>query len=253
MKATRSLPALFVVLVALAGTAYLLLPERETVQSWEQRKARLLQATTRADPLILAIMAYTTATGHPPRGLNELVPEYLEDLPATGLRECGGFDYRPLTHKQGSIVWYDLGSRQGQPYTGQSRYSDGEPGHAILVFSLDAKEQITSALLDRMPKDREPQDFDPARWAAGENRIEMALALADTFRLFGMPREVFERLLGKPDGGRPVHGPLWELRMNCPTGLLSHDAFLYWPTESYPQHLYGGKTEAIGRWVYVHS
>jgi len=50
-----------------------------------------------------------------------------------------------------------------------------------------------------------------------------------------------------------VHGTPWELRINCPTGLLNHDSFVYWPTGEYPEHLYGGFTESVGRWVYVHS
>ena len=81
----------------------------------------------------------------------------------------------------------------------------------------------------------------------------MALSLADTYRLHGMPRKVFESLLGPPDGSQVLHGTPWELRINCPTGLLNHDTFVYWPTGQYPEHLYGGKTESVGQWVYVHS
>jgi len=253
MKKTHTLLVLFALSIAAAAIVHFAMPERDTAQEWELRKHRFRQAAVRAEPVILAINAYTSAVGHPPSALADLVPGYMEKLPDTGLQECSRFEYRSLMDKQGSIVWYDLGSRQGQPYSGQSRYSDGDPGHAILVFTLDAKERITSALIDRMPKGRKPQDFEPERWQAGGNRIDMALALADTYRLDGMPREVFERLLGAPDGSRSVHGAPWELRINCPTGLLNHDVFVYWPTGEYPQHLYGGLTESVGRWVYVHS
>jgi hypothetical protein len=133
------------------------------------------------------------------------------------------------------------------------RYPEGDPDHAILVFTLDSKQQITGALIDRLPKGRKALDFDPQRWKAGTNRIEMALSLRKTYELYGMPRDVFEGMLGLPDGQRAVHGPPWELRINCPTGLLNHDAFVYWPTEKYPQRMYGGTAEPIGRWVYVHS
>jgi hypothetical protein len=253
MSKTRSLLVLFVLCFVVAGVVRLLLPGHDAAQDWDTRKLRFQQAAAHAEPLILAIAAYASAAGHPPAALTDLVPGYLEQLPVTGLQECSRFEYRSLMHKQGSIVWYDLGSRQGQPYSGQSRYSDGDPEHAILVFALDVQGNITSALIDRMPKDREPLDFEPDRWKAAENRIEMALALADTYRLDGMPRDVFERLLGVPDGSRTVHGTPWELRIHCPTGLLNHDSFVYWPTGEYPQHLYGGITEAVGRWAYVHS
>lgn len=249
----RFLLVLFVLVIAIAGVAYLTMPQRDAAQTWETRKLRFQQVAVRAEPVIVAIAAYAAAVGYPPPVLEAIVPEYMKELPATGLQECSSFEYRSLVDKQGSIAWYDLGSRQGQPYSGLSRYSDGNPDHAILVFNLDSKGQIASALIDRMPKGRKPLDFDPQRWKAGGNRIEMALALADTYRLDGMPREMFEGLLGTPDGSRAVHSAPWELRVNCPTGLLNHDTFVFWPTGNYPQHLYGGTAEPVGRWVYVHS
>jgi len=253
MKKPRLLLVLFALAIAVAGVARVVVPERDTAQDWEKRKNRFQEAALRAEPLVLAISEYTSAIGHSPTGFDDLIPVYLEKLPAAGLQECGNFEYRSLTHKLGSIVWYDLGSRQGRPWFGQSRYSDGDPDHAILVFALDAKGNITSALIDRMPKGGEPEEFQPTRWKEEENRIGMALALSDTYRLHGMPRDVFESLLGPPDGRRLVQGAAWELRINCPTGLLNHDAFIYWPTQKYPQNLYGGYTESIGGWVYIHS
>lgn len=248
----RPLFVFAVLAIVVAGVAHLVMMERDAAD-WAKKKTRLQEAAERADPLILAITAYTTAAGHPPQALVDIIPQYMEKLPVTGLKKCGSFEYRSLTHKPGSIVWYDLGSRQGQPYSGPSRYGDGDPEHAILVFTLDSTQRITSAMLDRMPKGREPADFERQRWKTAGNRIEMALALSETYRLHGMPRDVYESLLGPPDGSRPVRVARWELRINCSTGLLNHDAFVYWPTEDYPQHLYGGETESIGRWVYIHS
>jgi len=253
MKTTRSVLVLSALAAAFAAVVRLVIPERETAQDWQERVSRFREAAARAEPLIQAITAYTSDAGHPPTALADIGPEYLEKLPATGLQECNRFEYRSLAHKQGSILWYDLGSRQGQPYTGQSMYSDGDPDHAILVFTLDSEGKVTSALIDRMPKGREPEQFDSARWQAARDRIGMALALSETYRLHGMPRDVLESLLGVPDGSRVVQAAPWELRINCPTGLLNHDTFVYWPTQTYPQHLYGGTTEPIGRWVYVHS
>jgi hypothetical protein len=174
-------------------------------------------------------------------------------LPATGVPRCKTFEYRRLADRPVAIVWYDLGSRHGQAPARPSRYSAGDPGHAILVFTLDAEDKVASALIDRLPKVKEPVAFDTGRWKAGASRLEMAPALAETYRLHGMPRPVFEQLLGPPDGSRILQHAPWELRINCPTGLLNHDVFVYWPTEQYPVHLYGGTTESIGRWVYVHS
>ena len=253
MKKTPSLLVFFALALAASGVVYLVLPAGDAAQDWEQRRVLFQEAAIRAAPLIEAITAYTSTVGIPPNALVDIVPQYMEKLPATGLQACNGFEYRSLTHKQASMVWYDLGSRQGQPFSGRSRYRDGDPDHAILVFTLDSQNKITSAVIDRLPKGREPVDFESVRWKAGEDRMEMALALSETYRLHGMPRSVFESLLGSPDGSRVVQSAPWELRINCSTGLLNHDAFVYWPTEDYPQHLYGGETESIGRWVYIHS
>ena len=154
MIKTRSLLVLLALGIAVAGVVGLVIPARDAAQDWQERKPLFQQAALRAEPVILAIGAYTSAVGHPPTALADIGPEHLEAVPATGLEECGSFEYRSLTHKQGSIVWYDLGSRQGQPHSGKSRYSDGDPDHAILVFSLDSQGKITNALIDRMPVKR---------------------------------------------------------------------------------------------------
>jgi len=253
MKKSPSPLVMLTLAVAACGTAYLLLTAGDTAQDREQRRILFQEATTRAEPLISAIEVYTASVGNPPDSLDDIVPHFLTGIPATGMQKCDRFEYRPLTHKAVSIVWYDLGSRQGQPFPGKSRFDAGDPGHAILVFTLDSQEKITSALIDRLPKGRKPVDFDPERWKSGGSRIEMALSLSDTYRLHGMPRGVFESLLGPPDGSRALHGAPWELRINCPTGLLNHDTLVYWPTEQYPAHLYGGNAEPVGSWVYVHS
>jgi hypothetical protein len=253
MKGPPSLLVMFALAIAACGSVYLLFSAGNATQDREQRRYLFQEAATRAEPLIAAIEAYTTSVGNPPDSLDEIVPQFLTRIPATGLRKCDRFEYRSLTQKSASIVWYDLGSRRGQSYTGQSRFDAGDPEHAILVFTLDTNEKITGALIDRLPKGRDPEDFDTKRWKSGENRIEMALSLSDTYRLHGMPRDVLVSLLGPPDGSRTIHGAPWELRINCPTGLLNHDTLVYWPTEKYPEHLYGGNTEAVGRWVYVRS
>ncbi len=52
--------------------------------------------------------------------------------------------------------------------------------------------------------------------------------------------------------GSPADRPAWALLLHCFWGL-SYDVFAYWPTEQYPPLCYGGTTERIGRWIYVHE
>jgi len=253
MNRNSTLTVLLVLCLVVGGVVYLWLPDRDTAQAWELRRQRLRQAALNAQPLIEAVTVYSSGTGQPPAALADVIPAHLDKLPDTGIRQCGRYEYRSLAHKQGSIIWYDLGSRQGEPRSGASHYSDGDPGHAILVFTLDATQQVSSAEIERLPKGHEAVEFDPQRWQAGGDRIGMALAFAETYRLYGMPRDVVEELLGSPDGSRLVRNAPWELRLNCPTGLFNHDSLVYWPGGGYPQYLYGGVTETIGDWAYVHS
>jgi hypothetical protein len=249
----RKLSVILCVAVLITGGVYLLLPTGDTARLSEARKALFEQAALRAGPLVGAIAAYSVSAGHPPETLADLVPDYIDSIPMTGVEKCARFDYRLLPIKQALLAWYDLGSRQGQPWSGKMQYSEGNPEHAILIFTLDEEDKITGALIDRAPKDIEAMDFDSARWKQGQGRMEMAPALADTYRLYGMPRAVFEELLGVPDGNRTLHKAPWELRIPCPTRPLNRDALVYWPTEQYPEHLYGGKTEVVGAWVYLHN
>lgn len=45
----------------------------------------------------------------------------------------------------------------------------------------------------------------------------------------------------------------YELRINCNSGVINFDRFIYWPSETYPPIIQGNWTEPIGVWVYVHE
>lgn len=45
----------------------------------------------------------------------------------------------------------------------------------------------------------------------------------------------------------------YELRIDCPSGGINFDRFIYWPSETYPKTIQGNGTEKIGPWVYVHE
>jgi hypothetical protein len=49
------------------------------------------------------------------------------------------------------------------------------------------------------------------------------------------------------------HKALYELRVDCSLGGLNWDCCIYWPSEDYPESIYGGRTERIGKWAYVHE
>lgn len=63
------------------------------------------------------------------------------------------------------------------------------------------------------------------------------------------PRFEFDQVGGE---GQP-HGSDWELRVSCPKGVLNWDVFFYWPSQDYPQQIYGGSVQRIGTWAYVHE
>lgn len=252
MRCMRTFAVLLIVAAILGGAGYLLLAPGDPAER-EMRRLQFRQAAVPGDTLIQAIKAFAQVAGQPPATLDGIVPTHLRRLPATGVADCPEFEYRVLANLPVAIEWYDLGSRDGRAFAGTSHYRDGDPGHAILVFTLDAENKVGSALIDRLPKDLETVAFDSARWKARQERLEMAPELAETYRLYGMPRAVFEQLLGPPDGRRTLQQAPWELRIHCPRGLFRRDLLIYWPTGHYPAQLYGGKTELIGEWVYVHD
>jgi hypothetical protein len=55
--------------------------------------ARLHQVIERGQPLIDAIQAYDAKNGQPPPSLNELVPEYIGEIPGTGIGMWPEFHY----------------------------------------------------------------------------------------------------------------------------------------------------------------
>jgi hypothetical protein len=45
----------------------------------------------------------------------------------------------------------------------------------------------------------------------------------------------------------------YELQINCPTGMLNFDSFIYWPSETYPDRIGGNGVERIRTWAYIHE
>jgi hypothetical protein len=45
----------------------------------------------------------------------------------------------------------------------------------------------------------------------------------------------------------------YELRINCSSGGINFDRFIYWPSETYPERIQGNGVERIGTWAYVHE
>jgi len=223
------------------------------LEPWGVRKLRFDRAAKRAAPLLAAISQYASDHGHPPRSLSDLVPHYLRDLPGTGLREYPQFEYYSFTNRQASMIWYDLGSRHHKPATGLWVYPDGDPDHAILAFTLGQSNSVVEARVDRMPEITNRMNFDVEMWRANTSRIEMVRALPDRHETKGASLQELTNLLGSPDGGRMLRDSPWELRINCSWGMLNWDVFFYWPTTNYPKHIYGGSSEMIGAWAYVHE
>ncbi len=222
-------------------------------EPWSQRKIRFEQAAQVAQPLIAAIDSYFQETGRPPFSLKDVAPKFIQQIPATGLDECPAFDYRSFSSRPARLVWYDLGTRQGKPLKKPSRFPDGDPEHAIMVFALDTEGRVVSADIDRLPKGLKGVDFDSDKWKQNDARMLMALKLSDSYRMDGMPTKVFEELLGSPDGQRMIENVPWELRINCSTGFLNRDVFFYWPLQKYPPQIYGGAVESVADWAYVHD
>ncbi|MBS0202119.1 MAG: hypothetical protein JSS49_04405 [Planctomycetes bacterium] len=45
----------------------------------------------------------------------------------------------------------------------------------------------------------------------------------------------------------------YELRIDCPSGGINFDRFIYWPSEVYPPRIQGNGVQRIRGWAYVHE
>ncbi len=45
----------------------------------------------------------------------------------------------------------------------------------------------------------------------------------------------------------------YELRIQCTSGGIDFDRFIYWPSERYPERFESSTVERIGRWAYEHE
>jgi len=221
---------------------------------WPIRRAAFNAAGERAAPLIDALNAFTADAGRPPGGLHELVPQYIDEIPETGLMAYGPFEYQAF---EGEVTteyaWYDLGSRGGKPMTGLWLYYFGDRDDAILAFEL-AGDTIKDARTDRLPAAPGKATFDSEAW---RTLPHARMAMIESLKKSDIPKmETFSEVvavLGEPTAREPVLSAPWELSIPCGLGVLNWDVFFYWPTEDYPKRTHGGSVERIGRWAYVHE
>jgi hypothetical protein len=223
------------------------------LEPWSMRKARFAHAAERARPLVEAIRRYEQEHGQAPASLQALLPGYLPRVPRTGLLDYPDFIYNRFTNTHYSLLWWDLGHRNGKPMTGLWCYAEGDPNHAILALTVDQQQRVVAARVDRMPAAPRKAAFDSGRWRKKEGRMEMVRSLPQHTNLLSQGTNAVLNVLGSPDGESTLRDSPWELRINCSWAGLNWDVFFYWPTGKYPGYIYGGSTERIGDWVYVHE
>jgi len=83
--------------------------------------------------------------------------------------------------------------------------------------------------------------------------MSMAQELVATLQPIGRHFSEITEVLGQPSGSRADRVSRWELRVHCSIGFLNWDVFFYWPTQDYPDGIYGGAVERIADWAYVHE
>lgn len=226
-------------LLVLSGSA------RDTAFAW---------LAQRSEPLVAAIKQFESAHGRPPESLEALVPSHLATVPGTEMPAYPSYEYEVFPPDGArTLHWYDLGSRDGQGFVGLWKYVEGEESHAILVMMTSRDGTIVEVDVDRMPAALEERSFDLARWVDHTGRMAMVRDLVATLRPVGRPLPSVAETLGPPSGSLVLVNADWELRVQCPLGMLNWDVFFYWPSEDYPERAYGGSVERIGRWAYVHE
>jgi hypothetical protein len=73
--------------------------------------------------------------------------------------------------------------------------------------------------------------------------------------MLGYPQFSYDREARVPGRSRTRSGasPAYDLYVDCPLLLLGFDTFHYWPSQDYPDQMWGGGVERIDGWAYVHE
>jgi len=253
MKLTYPMTGMLALSTAVAGILFLFWPVHDGDESWGDRKTRLQTAAEEAQIVIDAIARYGQFKGKPPENLEALIPDHIRWIPEPGIPGCGEFKYLNFGPGNVAIIWYDLGPHSDKPASRLQSSIDGDPRHAILLITLSQHDAVIDARFERMPKNAGKLEFDPEQWKNGSNRMQMALQLPDYANLMRISRSNLEKILGPPEGSRILRDTPWELRIICPKGLTERELFIYWPTGKYPDEIYGGTTDPVDGWVYIHK
>jgi hypothetical protein len=237
------------------GAALLVLAVLPAIRlSWSLERLTWARVARRGATIVAAIDAYQRDHHEPPASLAALVPRYLASVPSTGAPAYPGFEFERYERAgDRTLVWYDLGSRHGQPIEGLWVYPDGPGDHAILALTFADEGGLEEARIDRAPK-LTPQPFDLTRWKSDRSaRLAMGKNLPGELKQRGMKPAQIAAALGDPDGTRQIPSSPWELRVACAHGLMNWDVFFFWPSRRYPKKAHGGSIERIGDWAYVHE
>jgi hypothetical protein len=224
--------------------------------SWRIRENAFKNLAIRSRPLIDAVKKFQTDNQKPPDKLSDLVPKYIPKIPGTGIMAYPYYEYKTFYKIENKkfIYWWDMGPSQGARFGWPARFEDGDPKHAVLVIYLNSEKKVEYLDMDRMPKKLKNEAFDKIVWASNHAaRAGMVNDLIEKRYLQEKNLEEAINLLGEPNGMRAEVPSEWELSVQCTSGGINFDVFFYWPTKKYPQYLYGGSTELIEDWAYVHE
>ena len=93
-------------------------------------------------------------------------------------------------------------------------------------------------------------DFTKTRGRPPENLDELVPDYLPKVPGTGMP--AYPKYEYSTDRERWKGNP-WVLYVNCPSGGINFDTFIYFPDHNYPKSGFGGILEPVGDWAYVHE
>ncbi|MCJ7751129.1 MAG: hypothetical protein MUQ65_08555 [Armatimonadetes bacterium] len=91
-----------------------------------------------------------------------------------------------------------------------------------------------------------------------EDQGRYPAALSDLVPTY-LPRIPYTGMMGYPDfdykrpGEAREEAGGYDLYVSCGIGFANFDTFRYWPSQDYPDKMYGGDVERVDNWAYVHE
>ena len=257
LKKPKELSRRQVVMLFLIALIAIVMPYITAKGIYYIRTLAFYNLAKKSKPITNAIESYHKDHGKPPKSLDDLIPNYIDKVPGTGMIAYPDYHYIEMESRS-SLKWWKLAdiecgdSVELEPWKTGAWYPTDYGANLIVFF--DTENLATDVKAENLLLNRVDGAFNQRAWKEFPNeRINMVDDFLRNQQLVGKNKADVVELLGEPSGKGNRSNSTWELHVDCTSGGINFDVFFYWPSHEYPDEIYGGCVQRIEEWAYVHE